>query len=203
MNTISPNGPRRRAQVDQRLRVWLIASVFIVAFLAVFARSAVLAFGHNSDRASLLVMSREPRSLQQLTEHAEVLRNMAQNLDSVSLREIRSTTEHTVVLAGRANAEIGAQLVEWDKMRGKIKQDEHLYTTLRAEISAAEKLHAREVVRLQQALDRATSTSKRAYDILLSLGTGVLGSIIAAVLFPRRSIRWLKKILRWGRPRRS
>ncbi|WP_143703969.1 hypothetical protein [Luteimonas rhizosphaerae] len=167
-------------------------------FAVVFARSAVLAFGDNSDRASLFVMSREARSLRQLTEHADDLRRMAQDIDSVSLREIRSTTERTVSLVDRANAEISAQIEAWERTRGKIKQDEHAYTTLRAQIAATEKLQAQEIARLQQALEGATSTRQRMLEILVSLITGVLGSIIAAALFPKLSIRGLKKLVRWG-----
>lgn len=184
------------ARFNERGRVLIVALGLSACFLAVFARSLYLMVGENSDRATLLIMARDPQSLRQLTLHAEELRRLTADIESVSLGEIRAATRRTVTLVERANIEIAAQVAAWEKTRGLMRQDENAYTTLRSEISDMQRFRDEEIIRFQRTLQGIYSIRDKVVEVALTMLIGVVASMLAAALFPAKSIRALRRVLR-------
>ena len=189
--------------VNERGRTLIVVSAIGLCFCAVFGRSAYLAFGPNKERTELLVMTREPASLAQLTAHAEDLRVMTRDIESMSLREIRETTARTVTLVDRTNNEIAAQVETWERTRGRIVEDGNTYAEIRAQLAETERMRNEDVVRLQRALDEATPIVDRVLTVASTLLLGVFGSTLAAFLFPAKSIRALRRVIDRRRQRNN
>jgi hypothetical protein len=153
-------------------------------------------FGPNSDRAKLITMTREPTSLKQLTKHADSLRAMARDIESVSFREIRETTTRTVVLVDRANREISSQVAAWEETRGRMREDGIVYAALRNEIAETQKIRDEEILRVRRAMEKSNSMWDGLLSFALAIISGVIASVFVAALLPAKTIRSIRRFIR-------
>jgi hypothetical protein len=187
---------------EQRRRFGLIAFMLAIVFVVVMARAAVLMLGEeNQRRADLAVMGRTPLSLVELNQQMSLLRNLTADIDHSSFQQIRDALTRTITLVDRTNTELIAQNEAWKETRSRIKNDELMYRSLRANLDNTRRLQDEEIIRLKRMLDRAQRPSmlSDAMSLVFTFTLGVISSMLATLIYP-----WCKKrYQRWNRRRQA
>jgi hypothetical protein len=176
----------------------MVAGTLIVVMVVLFWRSLGLMLGEENPRLTdMALMSRKPLSVEQLNKQASELRRLAKNIDTASFQDIRVAFERTIVLVERANTEIAAQYQAWEQTRGRMKDDEVNYLTLRANLENSKRLQEAEIIRLKRALDEAQTPSffDSALTGSFTFLLGVISSLLATAIYPpwRRLLRQLRQ----------
>ena len=176
---------RRKSGERDRYKLRLIALVLFLLALAgaLVYRSSVLMFGQeNKDKINLVLMNREPKSLQKLNDHAGKLEAMTTNIEEYSFFDIRTAIQETTNLVTLTNRELEAQYDAWVDIQDRIKNDSGSYYKLRNQLNDIQNLQDRQILELKKMLEQAEKPSIVDDFISLSLTfmLGILSSLLAS-----------------------
>lgn len=175
-----------------RTRVVVVA--LMLGFVALTARLIYLTIDAGLKlRAAVFVANSPQSALNQLVKETADLTRLADDIETMSIGDIRRRLRSSIAVADRAAVEFEAQSKAWSYVRGRIKEDSSTYDALRKDLAESQRLQEDEVRRLKRLLDDAQKPSLIAdtWNLALSFFLGFLSSLLASAMYEK-----------WKEPRR-
>jgi len=126
---------------------------------------------------------------------------MINDIESLSLKDIRSTITKTVTLINLTTREIDAQYEAWIDLKAKMDSDGESFKELKGNLNTIKTLQSEEIKSLKKTLDDVTAekVSTQFLSLLVSFVVGVLSSVAASLVYPsiksraKSTIEWIVK----------
>lgn len=183
--------------IQKRVKVFVLAIIVIFGLLGY--RAAVTTMGmENVTNTNLMLIARTPHSLIKLQEHSEKMNLMINDIESLPLKDIRSTITKTVALINLTTREIDAQYEAWIDLKAKMDSDGESFKELKGNLDTIKTLQSEEIKNLKKALDDVTAeeASTQFLSLLVSFVVGVFSSIAASLMYPSIKLR-AKSTIEW------
>lgn len=193
------NQPKVGPINNDSVPIWrsrLLVTIFAIGFVFMLGRAYYLATSPDIKmKAQMLAANLPLDALSALVYQSDRLSALSQDIDSVSVSTLRSAISDTAKAANSAAKEFRSRSQAWSELRGKIKNDQSTYDSLRSELEQVQKLQRGELIKLKKMLDEAQKPSIFADTINLTISflLGVVGSILATWLYES----WKGKKWRW------
>ena len=167
-------------------RVFWVGITLLLIALVLCARIITLTNGRdNQEKAALMVMVRPPSSVIMLEQHAAHLKQMTENIESASLREITQPLDDTVRLIELANLELDAQHKAWLRVKDTARSDGNSFVELKRQLAATQALQDNEVKRIQTIMDESQNKGfvNFAFEQTTAFVLGVITSILSTAMY--------------------
>jgi len=171
-----------------KVRLLLVSVVFAIIACILLGRSIYLATsGAHRGRTNLMLMTRTPQSLKLLEAQNRKIAQIASDIDSYSLREIKDVLSQTSRVAGRTTTELRAQSDAWEKIKTKIDIDANTYKDVQQNLSLVARLQSAEIVKLNKLLDDSTKPTlwNNILALLSSFLLGIVSSVAATMAYDK------------------
>lgn len=160
-------------------------------------RAYVVTIGaENVTQTNLMLVTRTPHSLTKLKNHTEKMSSMIEDIESLPLKDIKSTILETVNLINLTSREIDAQYEAWIDLKAKMDTDGITFRELKNKLETVKTLQNQEIADLKSVLDDVynQSVTSQMISLIVSFLVGILSSIAASFLFPKVKDKIFKKI---------
>lgn len=190
----------RKVIIQKRVKFFVLIIIVFFGFLGY--RAAVATMGiENVTNTNLMLVARTPNSLIKLQEHSEKMNLMINDIESLPLKDIRSTITKTVALINLTTREIDAQYEAWIDLKAKMDSDGESFKELKGNLNTIKTLQSEEIKSLKKTLDDVTAekVSTQFLSLLVSFVVGVLSSVAASLVYPsiksraKSTIEWIVK----------
>lgn len=179
-----------------KIRIKMILFYFLLFFIIISVRSAILMIGRaNKLKSNLIIMNRTPPSFAELSNQVVKLQHITSDIDNYTLSDIKDNLVLTANLAEIAGSEFQSQYNSWVAVKGQISKDNENFVQLKQKLDQVQKLQDTEVVRLSKLLDEYMKPTLSSIGISMfgSFIVGVLSSILASYVYARWPQRVRKK----------
>ncbi len=183
---IANSDERGSQSISWRSRVVVVA--LMLGFVALTARLIYLTTDAGLKlRAAVFVANSPQSALNQLVKETADLTRLADDIETMSIGDIRRRLRSSIAVADRAAVEFEAQSKAWSYVRGRIKEDSSTYDALRKDLAESQRLQEDEVRRLKRLLDDAQKPSLIAdtWNLALSFFLGFLSSLLASAMYEK------------------
>ncbi|OBT06768.1 hypothetical protein A9267_12745 [Shewanella sp. UCD-FRSSP16_17] len=193
--------PAQRMMITQK-RVIVLVLIILGVFGLLGYRAAVVTMGmENATSTNLMLVTRTPNSLTKLQEHSDKMNLMINDIESLPLKDIRSTITKTVALINLTTREIDAQYEAWVDLKAKMDDDGVTFRELKKNLDTIKTLQGEEIISLKKTLDDVNNddVSVQFISLLISFIVGILSSTVASLLYPsikdkaKSAIDWIVK----------
>lgn len=163
-----------------------VMSVFAVFAILILYRAAFVVFNPSHRvRAAMLQANLQPVFVAPLIEQVAKLKTIGENVETMTIVDLRDALTNTVRIAEYATKEFEAQYASWSVLRGEIKNDGTTYNELRRQLNDTQRMQDAEIIRLRDALDKAVKPS-----VWWDIGAGALTFLLGIVSSIFSSMTW-------------
>ncbi|MEL4280695.1 MULTISPECIES: hypothetical protein [Shewanella] len=191
------NEPYEKPILVFRKREKFFYAMIIIAFAALAYRAYVVTRGtENVTKTNLVMIARTPQSLTKLQHHSEKINLMINDIESLPLKDIKSTIVETVDLINLTSKEIEAQYAAWINLKNKMDNDGLTFVELKNKLETVQILQKQEIENLKGVMNDIYEQSllSQITALFISFIIGVFSSIAASFLFPKLKLKLLKVI---------